>query len=344
MQDSIFLKALNGEKCNRPPVWFMRQAGRVLPSYMKLREQYSFKELMNTPELAAKVTLLPVYDLDVDAAILFSDILVIPEALGMNVNFTDKGPIFDTPIKNNYDNINKLKADTNKLNHIYSAIEIINETKPKNIPLIGFCGAPFTTFCYMVQGNSINHSFNDAINLIYNDIEKAKKLLEIITELSIEYAVNQVKHGINVFQLFETHAGLLPYKLYLELILPYVNKILNAVRSLNCPTIFFPKGLGLGVTKIDYNITDFLSVDWQSCIYDTRKIVDKKVGLQGNLDPRIFNVTDKKLLFNELEKFIAFGSENHNWIFNVGHGLSPENSFDNVKATVNWIKTTDWKR
>lgn len=343
-KNSIFLDTINGIKRERPPVWFMRQAGRVLPSYMKLREQYSFHELMRNPQLAADVTLLPVHDLGVDAAILFSDILVVPEALGMSLEFTDKGPIFDTPLKNNIGNISQLKADTSKLAHIYEAIKLIKVQKPEEVALIGFCGAPFTTFCYMVQGNSTNHTFAEAIQLIYNDRENAKKLFEIITELSIEYALNQVKAGIDTFQLFETHAGLLPYELYLELVLPYVKRITKAVREAGCPTIFFPKGLGAGMKHIDFDIADYVSVDWQDSLTESRKIIDPKVGLQGNLDPRVFSMTNKDALINELEKYKSFGKDNYNWIFNIGHGLSPDNSFENVKATIDWVKTTNWNR
>lgn len=341
---SIFLKTIRGEKCERPPVWFMRQAGRVLPSYLALRKKYSFHELMRNPELAAQVTLLPVYDLGVDAAILFSDILVIPEALGMKVEFTDKGPVFDTPIKNNYAYISQLKADTNKLSHIYKAIDIIREQKPEETALIGFCGAPFTTFCYMVQGNSTNHSFSDAIQLIYNDREKSMQLLEIITQLSIEYALNQVKHGIETFQLFESHAGLLPSELYMELIMPFVRRITSAVRSAGCPTIFFPKGIGSGIRYMHMDTADFISIDWQESLAEARKLIDVKVGLQGNIDPRIFSVNSKETLLQELEKYKTFGKTNFNWIFNAGHGLSPDNKFENIKATVDWIKSTDWER
>ena len=299
---------------------------------------------MRNPELAAKVTLLPVDDLGVDAAILFSDILVVPEALGMNLEFTDKGPIFDTPLKNNPENISKLKADTSKLSHIYEAIKVIQKQKPEDIALIGFCGSPFTTFCFMVQGNSVNHTFAEAIQLIYNDRENAKKLFEIITELSIEYALNQVKAGIDTFQLFETHAGLLPYELYLELVLPYVKRITQAVRAAGCPTIFFPKGLGAGMKHINFDIADYVSVDWQDSLSETRKIIDSRVGLQGNLDPRIFSVNTKETLIYELEKYKSFGKENFNWIFNIGHGLSPDNSFENVKSAVEWVRTTNWQR
>lgn len=344
MRNSIFMRTIKGEKCERPPVWFMRQAGRVLPSYLKLRKSYSFHELMRNPQLAANVTLLPVKDLGVDAGILFSDILIISEALGMMLEFTGKGPVFSSPIKNNIDNIGNLKPDMSKLSHVYSAIQLINEQKPNDIALIGFCGAPFTVFCYMVQGNSLNPDFPDAIRLIYNNRPKAMQLLEIITDLSIEHSLHQVKSGIQVFQLFESLGGLLPYEMYLDFILPYIKRITSAVRNIGCPTIFFPKGLGRGIKKLDYTIADYISIDWQNSLYDIRKEVDSKVGLQGNLDPRILSINNKKIIINELEKYKRFGKFHYDWIFNTGEGLSPDNLFENVKLVVEWIKTTNWQR
>jgi uroporphyrinogen decarboxylase len=344
MSNSIFTDTLKGIKRERPPVWFMRQAGRVLPSYLKLREQYSFRELMMTPELAAKVTLLPVNELGVDAAILFSDILVIPEALGMNLKFTDKGPIFDTPLQDAANQLTSLQPDSSKLEHVYKALDIIKQQKPNDVALIGFCGAPFTTFCYMVEGNSTNHNFSKAIKLFYNNPEISAKILEIITDLSIEYATTQTKHGIDVFQLFETHAGLIPSEMYIERIMPHVNRITNAVRNNNVPVIFFPKGLGTGLAHINYDVTDFVGIDWQYSLPEARALVNSKVGVQGNLDPRILAIDNKKILEKELEKYKTFGQKNLNWIFNTGHGLSPDNKVENVKFVVDWVKNTDWKR
>ncbi len=341
---SIFSDTIKGIKTERPPVWFMRQAGRVLPSYLKLRESHSFHELMRIPELAAKVTLLPVYDLGVDAAILFSDILVIPEALGMNLTFTDKGPVFDTPLNNPDNQISSLKPDSTKLEHIYKAIDIIKKDKPTDVSLIGFCGAPFTTFCYMVQGNSFNHNFSDAIKLFYNDPKTASAILEKITELSIEYATTQAKHGIDAFQLFESHAGLLPSDVYIEKILPYIKRITSAVKSVGVPVIYFPKGLAYGISHLNSDIADFISIDWQFSLDEAWEIADSHLGLQGNLDPRILSVDNKDIITKELEKFIPFGRKESKWIFNTGHGLMADNSFETVKFVVDWVKNTDWKR
>jgi uroporphyrinogen decarboxylase len=343
MSNSIFTDTLNGVKTGRPPVWFMRQAGRVLPSYLKLREQYSFSELMQSPQLAAQVTLLPVHDLGVDAAILFSDILVIPVALGMNLEFTDSGPKFGKALKELSDPVSTLRPDASKLDYIYKAIDEVQRTKPLNTPLIGFCGAPFTTLCYMVQGLSSNHTFPDAVGLLYKEKATAHKLLNLITDLSIEYAVNQVKHGISAFQIFETHAGLIPSDLYFEMIMPYVRKISSAVKELGCPVIFLPKGLGTGIANIKPEDTDFLSIDWQTPIEVARELVNRDIGLQGNLDPRLL-MADQATISATLEKYVSFGSKHQDWIFNLGHGFIPGIPFENAKMVVDWVKETNWKR
>jgi uroporphyrinogen decarboxylase len=343
MAESIFLETLKGKKTDRPPVWFMRQAGRVLPTYLELRKQHSFNELMHSPKLAAEVTLLPVYDLGVDAAILFSDILVIPVALGMHLEFTDSGPKFDKALKEIKNPVGYLLPDASKLEYVYKAIDVIQKTKPANTPLIGFCGAPFTTFCYMVEGMSSNHNFPDAVALLYKDKVLANKLLSLITELSIEYALNQVKHGVSAFQIFETHAGLIPSELYFEMIMPYVRKISSAVMQAGCPVIFLPKGLGTGISHIKPEDTNFLSIDWQTPIEEARQMVHPDIGIQGNLDPRLL-LADKAAILERLDKYVEFGSKNQNWIFNLGHGFIAGIPFDNARLVVDWIKKTNWRR
>jgi len=280
----------------------------------------------------------------VDAAILFSDILIIPEALGMDIKFTDKGPVFDLPLHDAKNQLPLLKTDSSKLDHVYKALDIIKKRKPDDVALIGFCGAPFTTFCYMVEGNSTNHNFPKAIKLFYNYPLIANQLLEMITELSIEYATTQAVHGIDVFQLFETNAGLIPSDHYIERILPLVKRISNAVRSKNTPVIFFPKGLGTGLSHMNKDIADYISIDWQFSLTEARSLCDPALGIQGNLDPRILSIDNREILEKELEKYHMFGKDHQNWIFNTGHGLMPDNSFENVKFVVDWVKKTNWNR
>lgn len=305
MNDSILLKTLAGERTERPPFWFMRQAGRVLPSYMKLKEKYSFWEMMQKPALGAKVTLLPVEDLGVDAAILFSDILVIPYAMGMGLEFTDKGPEFDVPLVARDNPLAALNPDPEKLNYIYEVIKQTIATKPPHIPLIGFCGAPLTVLCYMLQGIGRSKDFPLATTFIYQHKEMVKKLVDAITDLSIIYAKGQIKHGIQVFQLFETHGGLIPFELYKELFFPSVRKIAEAVRQEGIPFIYFPKDLGTGIAEVTPDMCDYLSVDWQTPIEEARKIVNRNIGLQGNIDPRLLYADQRTIDvdFKEIYRF-----------------------------------------
>lgn len=343
MSDSILLQTLAGETAKRPPMWFMRQAGRVLPNYLKLKEKHSFWQMMQNPKLAAEVTLMPVDDLGVDAAILFSDILVIPYAMGMGLDFTDNGPVFSKPLAQRDDVLSALHPNPEKLQYIYNVIDEIVKQKQKHIPLIGFCGAPLTVLLYMLQGLSSKREFPEAIEFIYKNKKTTKSLIDRITELSIIYAKEQIKHGVQIFQLFDTHAGIIPFALYEELFMPATQKIANAVREENIPFIFFPKGIGLGIEKITPEITDYLSIDWQTDLYSARKIVHKDVGLQGNIDPRILYANQSEIA-KILAGYLKFGAENSNWIINFGHGFMPGLSYENAKFMVAWLKSVNWNR
>lgn len=340
--DSILMKTLNGEKTSRPPVWFMRQAGRILPNYMKLKETYSFHELMNDKNLASQVTLMPIKDLNVDAAILFSDILVIPHALGLDVEFKKTGPIFNNPLNYNSKATN-LEFDPNKLDYIYDNIDQVIKDKNPDTPLIGFCGGPLTVFLFMFKSEGSKDHMKKAIKFLYEKRKESTEILELITKSSIEYVKGQCKSGINVFQLFETYCGSIPCELYADLILPYSKRILNAAKEEDCPTIFFPKDFGHGMNLINKDICDFISVDWHTSINYARNIIDKKVGIQGNMDPRIF-YQDYEQIEAYLNSLTNFGSQNFDWIFNLGHGFLPDINHEKVKFAIDWIKDKNWNR
>ncbi len=336
------MKTLNGEKTSRPPVWFMRQAGRILPNYMKLKETYSFHELMNDKNLASQVTLMPIKDLNVDAAILFSDILVIPHALGLDVEFKKTGPIFNNPLNYNSKATN-LEFDPNKLDYIYDNIDQVIKDKNPDTPLIGFCGGPLTVFLFMFKSEGSKDHMKKAIKFLYEKRKESTEILELITKSSIEYVKGQCKSGINVFQLFETYCGSIPCELYADLILPYSKRILNAAKEEDCPTIFFPKDFGHGMNLINKDICDFISVDWHTSINYARNIIDKKIGIQGNMDPRIF-YQDYEQIEAYLNSLTNFGSQNFDWIFNLGHGFLPDINHEKVKFAINWIKDKNWNR
>lgn len=339
---SIFLDTLKGKPTNRPPVWFMRQAGRVLPSYNALKEEYTFWQLLTQPDLAAKVTLLPVNDLGVDAAILFSDILVIPHAMGMQLHFADTGPVFTNPLKDLKDPVGALKPDPDKLNYVYKTIEKVLSTPGNDTPLIGFCGAPLTVMLFMIQGLGSKSNFADAEKFLFTHRRLSLQIAEAVTELTIDYALKQIKQGVSAFQLFDTHAGIIPFDMYQEMFMPYVKKISQVVRQTGTPFIFFPKGIGTGIATINYDICDFVSIDWQTPIFAARELVDENVGLQGNLDPRIL-FADIETINKALMDYIPLFAQNPKWIFNLGHGLLPGIPFENVKFVVDFVKKASWQ-
>jgi len=281
--------------------------------------------------------------LGVDAAILFSDILVIPEALGMELSFEGKGPSFTTALKDVADPLTFLQDKPEKLEHIYQAIDTILANKPQEIPLIGFCGGPLTTLCYMYQGFSQNLNFPDFVPAIYRDKAMMKKVVAKIIEMSIHYALKQVEHGIKAFQLFETHAGLIPVELYKEVFLPAVKAILGAVRAKGVKTIYLPKGIGTGLNIVNYDLCDCVSVDWQTPLHEVRGMVGEEMIIQGNFDPRILNATPD-VIDMEFEYYLNYGRKDHKWIFNLGHGLLPSIPVENVQYLVNKVKEADWGR
>jgi uroporphyrinogen decarboxylase len=341
MQNAILIDKLTGRTTPRPPVWFMRQAGRILPNYQKLKEKFTFHELMSDSRLASEVTLMPVYDLGVDAAILFSDILVIPVALGMEMSFTGRGPVFECPLALESRPSKALKPNASKLDYIYQNIDAIVRDRPGNTPLIGFCGAPLTTLCYMIQGTGANPNFPDVVKYLYKNKTDARKLIDAIADMSVVYAQNQIKHGVDVFQLFDTHSGLIPMSLYMEMFWPAIQKISKAVRETGTPFIFFPKGLGTGIQNVTPDVADFVSIDWQMPITHARDLVPKGVGIQGNIDPRLLYASQKDIA-RALEKYISFYRDHPDFILNLGHGFLPDVPYENARFVVEWVKKTEW--
>ncbi len=339
----LLLKTLSGEHTSRPPVWYMRQAGRILPSYLELKKKHTFWQMMKDPELGARVTLLPVDDLGVDAAILFSDILVVPWAMGMGLEFTDGGPVFETALARRNNPLKGLHLQPEKLEYIYRVINKITQRKPAHIPLIGFCGGPLTVLCYMLEGIGKNPEFPEAIRFIYNEKKHTARLVDMIVKLSIEYIRGQVRSGIDVFQLFETHGGLVPFELYKKLFLPVVKTIAAELRSLKIPFIYFPKDIGTGLKDITPGHCDFMSVDWQTPLRYARELVHRDIGLQGNIDPRLL-YAEKHEIEEVLQQYIEFGRDNHDWIINLGHGFKPGLSYEKARWMTGYLKEADWKR
>ena len=349
-QTKILNQLLAGENTKRPPVWFMRQAGRVLNAYNQMRKEYGFQELMGTPELAAEVTLHPIEYLDVDAAIVFSDILVIPEVLGMDLSFTDKGPRFSTPLSTIENPASSLIYTPEKMASTIETLQIVKQALPTDKSLIGFCGGPLTVFAYMVEGLGTNHEFPNAVSWLYTRQEEALEIMERITVSSCEYIKEQAKTGIDVFQLFETWAGLIPYDLYDELILPFTIRMLDTAKEAGISVIFFPRGIGSGLMELPEDLADAISIDWQTSLWTARDMLGNSATLQGNLDPRVVKNPGNidapgqpgEALITALEELHEFGKEDKNWIFNLGHGVLPGTKEQDLRGVVDWIKNTDW--
>ena len=227
-----------------------------------------------------------------------------------------------------------------RLDNVYRAIDlVVDESK---VPLIGFCGAPLTTLCYMLQGMSTKQTFPEAKRFFYENKEETRRLIDAVTDLSIAYAIQQVEHGIDAFQLFESHAGLLPADIYAALFLPAVCRITDAVRSMGTPLIFFPKGLGCGLKQIMPDVCDFVSIDWQMSLTEARQMVHPEVGLQGNVDPHLLFASHEEIR-RVMEGYKPFFREHHRWVVNLGHGVLADTPVENVKFLIDWIKETDWR-
>lgn len=336
LQNDLLLRTLRGETTERTPVWMMRQAGRYLPDYMKLKEKYSFFERCQTPALAAEITIQPVDQVGVDAAIIFSDILVVPQAMGMEVQMIEgKGPILPDPIKN-YSALEKLVIpDVNeKLGYVFDALRLTKKELNGRVPLIGFAGAPWTLLCYMVQGKG-SKTFDDAKIFCYTQPETAHRLLQMITDTTIDYLQGQAAAGADIVQLFDSWGGLLSPDDFENFSMQYIRQIVSALKDI-VPTIIFAKGAWHSLKSMADTGAHGLGIDWCITPELARKMAGPNVTLQGNFDPA-------KLLLpipairDEVQKMLsAFGGHRH--IANLGHGILPNVPVDHARAFVDTVK------
>lgn len=336
LKNDLFLRAACGEKTERAPVWLMRQAGRILKEYREVREKAGdFKTLVKTPELATEVTIQPVDILGVDAAIIFSDILVIPEAMGLNYEMEEKrGPIFPKRITAFADLKSIHVSEAEELTYVLDAIRLTKKELNGKVPLIGFAGAPWTIFAYMVEGKG-SKTFSDAKKMLYTQPKFSHQLLEMITQSTINYLKGQVKAGADLIQIFDSWAGILSPDQYAEFSLPYISKICDAITGV--PKTVFAKGAFFARQKMNTVNCNVVGLDWNMDIEESRKLMPDKV-LQGNLDPcALYGSTDD--VKRETKKMLAaFRPTKH--IANLGHGLYPDTNPDNVKCFIDTVKET----
>jgi len=335
LQNDLILRAARGEKTERTPVWLMRQAGRILPEYRAVREKLSgFIELVKTPELAAEVTIQPVDILGVDAAIIFSDILVIPEAMGLPYQMIEsKGPWFENTITTEKDLASLHIANDNDYAYMPDAIRVTKKALNGRVPLIGFAGAPWTIFAYMVEGQG-SKTFSKAKKMLYTNPVLSHKLLELITQSTINYLQSQIKAGADMVQLFDSWAGILSPEQYNEFALKYIHQICNAITDV--PITVFAKGAFFARKQMALLNCNTIGLDWNMDIEESRQLIGHQKTLQGNMDPCLL-YADYNIIKTETEKMLnRFGQHKH--IANLGHGLYPDIEKEKVKFFVDCIK------
>lgn len=336
LKNDLILRAARGEYIERTPVWLMRQAGRILPEYRAVRNKLSgFKELVTTPTLAAEVTVQPVDILKVDAAIIFSDILVVPEALGLDYEMVEKkGPVFPKIIKEEKD-IDALNTESpeERLRYVTEAIRMTKRELADRVPLIGFAGAPFTIMAYMTEGSG-SKTFSKARKMMYQRPDLAHKLLQKITDLTIAYLKAQVRAGADLIQVFDSWAGILPPAQYSEFSMPYLKQIADAINEV--PLTLFAKGAYFAYEELAALDCQTIGVDWNSDPETVRRLVGANRTLQGNLDPCALYSSEKELEQYVSKMLKAFGSQRH--IANLGHGVYPDTDFRRVQDFVSMVK------
>jgi uroporphyrinogen decarboxylase len=340
LKNDLLLKALRGENVDRPPVWMMRQAGRYLPEYIALREKYDFFTRVQTPELAAEITLQPVKRIGVDAAIIFSDILVIPQAMGVEVLMEEgKGPLLPNVIKTEKDIISLFTDKVEeKLDYVMKALTLTKQELNGDVPLIGFAGAPWTILCYMVEGKG-SKTWEKAKEFCFTQPDLAQQLLQKITDTTIHYLKAQIKAGADVVQVFDSWAGSLSPEDFKRFAQPYLIQIADALKD-DAPVILFPKGSWYALTDLSESSASALGIDWCISPKMAREMTQNKITLQGNFDPAklLLPVVQIK---KEVKKMInEFGIQKY--IVNLGHGITPNIPVENAKAFIDAVKGGQW--
>lgn len=339
LKNDLILRAAKGEYVERTPVWVMRQAGRILPEYRAVRAQVKdFKALVKNPELVCEVTLQPVDILGVDAAIIFSDILVIPEAIGLNYEMVEsRGPLFPKTIQTAHD-VDELRTDhmEEALDYVVQSIQLTKRALNNRVPLIGFAGAPWTIFAYMIEGKG-SKTFSEPKKFLYTQPELSDKLLQKITTATIAYLKAQIHAGADIVQIFDSWAGILSYDLYKRFALPCMQQICDAITEV--PVIVFAKDAHFMLADFKHLNASVIGLDWTMDIHAARTLFGEEKTLQGNADPCMLYADLPTIKKETIKMLSSFGSQRH--IANLGHGVYPDIPADHVKCFIDTIQGYD---
>lgn len=332
MKKSLLLDALHCRNSGRPPVWLMRQAGRYMPEYRALRSKYSFLQMCHEPEIAAEVTLLPIRSFGMDAAILFSDILVVAEAFDLGLRFDEgAGPIIERPLSSPEDVEALSKVDVSQsFGFVEKAIQMLLPSL--SVPLIGFCGAPFTVASYMIEGKT-SRDLRKTKEWMMRDPASFHKLLNIIADASIAYLTMQVKAGVHAVQIFDSWANVLSHAHFRKFSLSYMEKIIKGISQHQIPVILFCRGSSVFAPLLSEIIPSAISLDWNVDIAHMRRHLPAGIALQGNLDPDILRAPHN-IIRKEVLRLLDDMRGDPGYIFNLGHGIHPDISPDAVKTLV----------
>ncbi|MBN4067164.1 uroporphyrinogen decarboxylase [Simkania negevensis] len=328
-----FLQALKGCNSGKPPVWLMRQAGRYLPEYRKIRQKHRLIEMFHSPEIVAHVTLQPIVRFGLDAAILFADILLLLEGFGVSVDYIEgKGPSLSSSPKTPAE-LSALTAsfDLDALEYVQEAVKLTLQAV--DVPLIGFCGGPFTVASYLIEGGA-NKDLAKTMRWLYRAPDEMKALLDTIAEATVAYLKMQEAAGVHAIQIFDTWAGMLSWSAFKEYCLPYYKQITS---QLQCPVILFCKGSSLLYPLMVQAGPEAISIDWQGNLAQIRKELPSTIALQGNLSPYALFGTPE-VLVNETKEILAAMKDDPAFIFGLGHGILPDTPLDNVQRLVDTVK------
>ncbi len=338
MKNDLFLRACKRQHVERTPVWMMRQAGRYLPEYRAIRAKTDFLTMCKTPELAAEVTLQPVDILGVDAAIIFSDILVIPEAMGLPLEMTDgRGPVFKTQVRSRHD-VERLRIsdpDTH-LRFVMDAIATTKRSLGGKVPLIGFSGSPWTLAAYMIEGSG-SADFRHAKQMMFDEPETMKELLDKLARCVRLYLEAQLAAGADAVQIFDTWGGILTPDHYRMFSLDFIHKSMPTAHRNGAPVIIFSKGANHALTEIADVGADVVGLDWTVDIAEARSLVGDRVALQGNLDPAVLFASHAKIREGAITVLKKFG-HGPGHIFNLGHGISKDVPVESAKALIRCVQ------
>ena len=337
LKNDLFLRALKGETVERPPVWMMRQAGRYLPEFMEIREKYDFFTRCRTPELASEITVQPIRRYGMDAAILFSDILVIPQAMNIEVQMKPNfGPYLPNPIRSQKDVDAVVVPDVHEeLGYVMEAIKHTKELLNDEVPLIGFAGSPWTILCYCVRGQG-SKNFDIAKSFCFSQPIAAHALLQKITDTTIAYLIAKVEAGVDAVQVFDSWGGMLAPEDYSEFSWKYIQQIIDALKDL-VPVIAFGKGCWFALPEMAKSGAAALGVDWTCSAKNARYLTGGQITLQGNFDPARLLSPPAEITRRVHQMIDEFGKDRY--IANLGHGILPNIPLENAEAFIEAVKS-----